>query len=34
MAHFAKLSEENIVLSLHVVNDQDTIKYGIEDEAT
>jgi hypothetical protein len=34
MAHFAKLSEENIVISLHVVKDEDTIKNGVEDEAT
>jgi len=34
MAHYAKLSEENIVISCHAVNDQDTIKDGIEDEAT
>jgi hypothetical protein len=34
MAHFAKLSEENIVLALLVVRDEDTIKNGVEDEAT
>jgi hypothetical protein len=34
MAHYAKLSEENIVISCHAVNDADTMKNGVEDEAT
>ena len=35
MAHFAKLSEENLVLAVHVVADVDTTNAeGIEDEAT
>lgn len=34
MAHFAKLSEENVVLSIEVVADADTLKDGVEDEAT
>jgi hypothetical protein len=34
MAHYAKLSEENIVLACLSVRDEDTMKDGIEDEAT
>ena len=33
MAHFAKISEENKVLSVHVVNDADTTQDGVESEA-
>ena len=34
MAHFAKISEDNLVLSIEVVADADTSKDGVEDEAT
>jgi len=34
MAHFAKLDENNIVLTVHVVNNEDCLKDGVEDEAT
>lgn len=34
MAHFAKLSEDNIVIQIEVVADNDTMKDGVEDEAT
>ena len=35
MAHFAKLSEENLVLSVEVVADADTTnESNVEDEAT
>lgn len=34
MAHFAKLSEENVVLQIEVVADADTSIDGVEDEAT
>jgi len=34
MAHYAKLDENNIVLSLHSVDDDKTLNNGIEDEAT
>ena len=34
MAHFAKISESNLVLSIEVVADADTSKDGVEDEAT
>ena len=30
MAHFAKISEENKVLSVHVVHDNDTSRDGVE----
>jgi|TARA_R110000803_G_C11987305_1_gene321505 hypothetical protein len=33
MAHFAKISEENKVLSVHVVKDSDTMENGIEVES-
>ena len=33
MAHFAKLSEDNIVIQIEVVADNDTMKDGVEDEA-
>jgi len=32
MAHFAKISEENKVLSVHVVNNADTTQDGVESE--
>jgi len=34
MAHFAKLNDSNVVLSVEVVDDADTLKDGVEDEAT
>ena len=34
MAHFAKLTENNIVMAVHVVNNSDILKDGIEDEQT
>jgi len=34
MAHFAKLDTDNTVLGVHVVNNQDTMLNGVEDEAT
>ena len=33
MAHFAKISEENKVLSVHVVKDSDTMENGVEVES-
>lgn len=34
MAHYAKLSDENIVLTVLAVNDSDCLKNGVEDEET
>tara|TARA_R100001244_G_C5170771_1_gene131636 strand:- start:5868 stop:6287 length:420 start_codon:yes stop_codon:yes gene_type:complete len=34
MAHFAKLDDNNIVLTVHVVNNEDCLKNNVEDEAT
>lgn len=34
MAHFAKIDENNIVTEVHVINNSDCLKNGVEDEAT
>ena len=33
MAHFAKLDENNVVLAVHVVNNNELIENGVESEA-
>lgn len=34
MAHFARLDDNNIVINVHVVDNVNLLKNGIEDEAT
>lgn len=32
MAHFAKLDENNVVIEVHVVNNNELLEYGVESE--